>query len=72
MLVATVAPEAFTSYVSIAGQVGNNNSSGTTSQRVLPPLSYSIEMDGRDSFLSSALIDYPSPRVPQSAGLGRG
>ena len=68
MLVPTVAPEAFASYESIAGRGGNNDSFSTTSQRDLPPLRGSIEMDGPDSFLSNALIDHPSPRVSQYAG----
>ena len=68
MLVLTVAPETFASYESIAGQGGNNNSFGTTSQPDLPPLRVSIEMDGPDSFLSNALTDHPSPRVTPYAG----
>jgi hypothetical protein len=68
MLVLTVAPEAFASYESIAGQGDDNSSFGTTSQRDLPPLRNSIEMDGQDSFLSNALIDQPPPGLPPFAG----
>ena len=63
----TAAREASAFCESIAGQAGNNNSSGTTSQLGLLPRGLSIEMDGRDSFLASALIDQPSPRLPRFA-----